>query len=68
MRFYKTIENGYIIMVSTNGGEIEITESEYNKILELIKNKPKAEKGYDYKLKEDLTWEAILEEIVEEVE
>lgn len=35
----------------------EITEAEYNNILEIIKNKPIAPEGYDYRLTVDLQWE-----------
>lgn len=35
----------------------EITESEYNEILEIIKNKPIAPDGYAYKLTDSLEWE-----------
>lgn len=57
MRYYKNIENGYLIAIGTGAGCIEITKEEYESILSHINNKPEAEEGYDYKLKEDLTWE-----------
>ena len=57
MKYYRRIENGYIILIGENCGGIEITEEEYNNILETIRNKPRSEEGCDYKLKEDLTWE-----------
>lgn len=56
MRYYKIINNGYILVVGTGSGNIEITESEYNDILTAISNMPIAPQGYEYKLKEDLTW------------
>jgi hypothetical protein len=66
MKHYKNINNGYITSISTGAGQIEITKQEYNKILEVIRNKPIiAENGYDYKLKEDLTWELYELPIIE---
>ena len=35
----------------------EIAEEEYNALLEIIRTKPKAADGYNYKFKADLTWE-----------
>ena len=57
MRYYKIVNNGYILVVGTGNGYTEITEEEYNDILNVISNMPVAPNGYDYKLKEDLTWE-----------
>ena len=34
-----------------------ITEEEYNQIMEIIRNKPVQLDGFDYRLKEDLIWE-----------
>lgn len=36
---------------------MEITEPEYHKILEIIKNKPTAPTGYEYRLTDSLEWE-----------
>lgn len=44
--------NGYIYGVSNKP-----IDEESKKIYEIINTKPKAESGYDYRLKEDLTWE-----------
>ena len=57
MRYYKIISNRYLIAIGTGSGGTEITESEYNNLLGIIRNKPIAESGYDYRLKSDLTWE-----------
>jgi len=58
MRYNKQIFNGFIVAVgSFNGGE-EISEAEYNTILEVVRNKPTATETTDYRLREDLTWEA----------
>lgn len=57
MRYYKTIGNGYILSIGTGNGGTEITEQEYAEILAVIRNKPTAREGYDYRLKTDLTWE-----------
>jgi len=44
--------------VGVGMGGTEISEAEYNTILSVIHNKPKATETIDYRLKEDLTWEA----------
>ena len=57
MRYYKIIYNGYIQRIGIGDGGIEITEKEYQYLSNIIQNKPIADSGYSYKLKEDLTWE-----------
>ena len=57
MRYYKLIENGYLIAIGTGVGGVEITEEEYNSILAHIRSCPEAPIGYGYRLKEDLMWE-----------
>lgn len=57
MRCFVLTENGYIIAVGTGNGGAEISEAEYNEILSVIHNKPKATDTTDYRLREDLTWE-----------
>lgn len=68
MRYYKIIENGYLVGIGTGAGGIEITEKEYNSILAHIQSCPIAEEGYGYRLKEDLTWELYELPIVPEEE
>ena len=68
MRYYKIIENGYLVGIGTGAGGIEITAEEYESLLNHIQNKPIAESGYDYRLKEDLTWELYELPIVPEEE
>ncbi len=57
MRYCKIIDSGYIIAIGTGEGGVEITESEYTEILDIIHNKPTATDTTDYRLKLDLTWE-----------
>ena len=57
MRFYKTIEDGYILAIGTGSGGEEITEEEYNEIMSVILNKPAHTGTTDYRLRDDLTWE-----------
>ena len=57
MRYYKYIENGYILAIGIGGGGTEITATEYNEIMSIIQNKPTRTETMDYHLKEDLTWE-----------
>lgn len=52
---YKKYEqNGYILCLGV--GE-EITEDEYNKILDKINNRPTAPEGFTYRLTTALEWE-----------
>lgn len=57
MKYYKTIEDGYITQIGINTGGTEITEEEYFNILAVVKARPTPPDGYGYKLKTDLTWE-----------
>jgi hypothetical protein len=68
MRYFKTVENGYIIAIQTIEGQTEITEQEYNEILNTIHNKPIAQDGYTYHLKDNLTWELTQENESEEID
>ena len=54
------IENGYVAYIANRGGNTEITESEYNAIMQKIQNKPTDPEGYQYKLRaDDLEWELV---------
>ena len=68
MRYYKMIENGYIIAIGIGFDDVEITADEYAAILKIIQSKPIAENGYAYRLKEDLTWEMVEIHITEPTE
>lgn len=57
MRYYKDLQDGYIVAIGTGGGGAEITETEYNSIFSVIQNKPARTDNTDYHLREDLTWE-----------
>lgn len=59
MRYYKLIENGYIVGIGKGAGGVEISKEEYDEILAVIRTKPAAESGHDYWLREDLTWELV---------
>lgn len=58
MAHWKFIDNGYVVAIGKGKGNTEITETEYNTILNVIHNKPEATVMTDYRLREDLTWEA----------
>lgn len=55
--FYKYINKNFIIGVGTGSGGEEITEKEYNSILEKINNRPEAPEGYSYRLTTAMKWE-----------
>ena len=60
MIYCKVITDNYIEAICTQDvgkPQNEVTEAEYNTILDLIRNKPTAESGFDYRLREDLEWE-----------
>lgn len=59
MRYYKILQDGYILSVGKGAGGEDLTESEYTQILDSIRNKPTAPDGYGYRLKSDLTWERL---------
>ena len=56
MKYNKQVSNGYIYAIGTGNGGVEITEDEYNAIMDVIRNCPAAE-GKCHRLKTDLTWE-----------
>ena len=68
MRYYKHIENDYVLYIGTGPGGEEITAEEYENILTIIRSRPTAEVGYGYRLKTDLNWELYELPPVEEVE
>lgn len=55
--FYKYINNKFVIGVGTGSGDEEITEDEYNEILDKINNRPTAPEGFTYRLTTALEWE-----------
>lgn len=65
MKFYKYVDDGYIVCVGTGGMGEEIGEDEYNEIMTAIQNKPMRTETNDFRLKEDLTWEEYETEIPE---
>lgn len=57
--YYKLTKDGYIAVIGTGEGGTPITEEEYENILDVLQNRPTAEDGYAYRLREDLTWELV---------
>lgn len=56
MRYYKQLSYNYLTAIGTGPGGEEITETEYNAIMDVIRNRPTAA-GKGYRLRSDLTWE-----------
>ena len=67
-KYFKNIEDDYLVSISTGAGAEEITQEEYENIESVIHNRPIPEAGYDYRLRTDLTWELIEVEIIPEDE
>jgi hypothetical protein len=57
--YYKNIEDGYITSIGTGAGQVEITQDEYEYILTAIQSRPTPEPGFDYRLREDMSWELV---------
>ena len=57
--YYKNIVDGYITYIGTGAGQAEITHEEYDSILAVIQSRPIPEAGFDYRLREDMTWEQV---------
>lgn len=67
-KYFKNIEDDYIVSISTGTGAEEIEQEEYDNIISVIRSRPTPEVGYDYKLRTDLTWELIEVEVIPEDE
>ena len=59
--YYKNVSGGYITVIGTGTGDVEITREEYEQILSVIRSRPEPDDGFDYKLRTDLTWEQVEE-------
>lgn len=58
MRKFKNTESGYIISLSTNYGQTEISDAEFESIKAVIRTAPIAPEGHAYMLRDDtLEWE-----------
>ena len=57
--YYKHIEDGCITSIGTGMGQTEITKDEYEYILTAIQSRPTPEPGFDYRLREDMSWELV---------
>jgi len=57
VRYFKIVGDGYIAAVGIGLDGEAIPKEEYDGIMEVIRNCPEPPKGYDYRLKENLTWE-----------
>lgn len=66
--YKKIVSDGYIVSIIKGVSEGNISEQEYESIMQVIKSKPVAPEGYDFRLKEDLSWELYEMELVDEPE
>ena len=51
------INNGYIISIMHGAKESNISDAEYQGIMDKVNRKPTPQDGYDYRLTVDLEWE-----------
>lgn len=58
-KYYKNIAGDYITAIGAGLGDAEITQEEYENILSIVRSRPTAGAGYDYRLRTDLTWEQV---------
>ena len=66
--YQKNTKDGYIVSIVKGVTTGNITEEEYNRIRKVIREKPRAEAVFDYRLKDDLTWEIYEKPTLEIVE
>lgn len=60
MRYYKDIEQPYILGIDTGSGQVEISREEYDELLSIIRSRPSDPEGYTYMLRADtLEWELV---------
>lgn len=60
MKYYKQIDGGYITAIGMVKRGGNITKAEYDRLLDIIHNRPEDPAGYEYKLKDDtLEWELV---------
>ena len=59
MKYFKNVEDHFLVSVSTGAGMEEITQEEYRHILSVVRSSPEAGEGFTYRLKTDLTWELV---------
>ena len=58
MRYYKILELGYVVAIGKGRkGGVEIDETEYSRILNILHDRPAAPDGYMYRLTDELEWE-----------
>lgn len=59
-RLFKQLSSdGYIAAIGRGTNGVEVDAAEYAAIDAAIKDKPTAEAGYSYRLRDDLTWERV---------
>lgn len=63
MKYIIQKNNGYILSIGTGKLGEEISETQYNEILVIIRNKPQETEIIGYRLKEDLAWESYEKEL-----
>lgn len=57
--YFKIVSDGFVLGVGTGNGGLQITQEEYQTIVELIQEKPSAPSGYTYMLTEALEWQLV---------
>lgn len=66
-KYFINFDGDYIFSIGEGVGDMEITKEEYENIVTIVKNRP-IEENKCYKLKKDLTWDALEVEVIPEDE
>ena len=64
--YWIQVINGYVTAIGTGKGNEEITETKYNEILSMLRSRPAAPEGFDYRLTKELEWELYELPLMEE--
>ena len=58
-KYFKNVDGDYITATGIGLGDVEITQEEYEHILSVVRSRPTPEAGVMYRLRTDLTFEAV---------
>ena len=59
MRKFKIILNGYLVCIGEGMSGIEISDDEYSTLYALMRDKPEAPEGYEYRINEQNEYKLV---------